>query len=168
MQHGQQDPEHYSAAICRRGHVVTRHMELLQGPPPPHCEECGARVFMACPNCESQIPGPSRGGFNVRYDAPPFCPYCAHPYPWASREAIVHHIENQLEEEPDLSEGERRTLIAQLDTLRDDPRGEQEKEEKQAKVLERLRAAAPKAFKAAMPSIMDLSTAYIKARLKLQ
>ena len=139
-------------------------MEFRESTPPPHCEDCGAKVFMACPNCQSQIPGPLKGGFTVRYEPPPFCPYCAHPYPWASREAVVHHIENQLEEDDDLAEGERRKLIAELDSLRADP-SDVTTEKRQVAALQFLKRVAPKAWNAAQPAIISLATAYAKKEL---
>ena len=141
-------------------------MELRHTLPPPACKECGAKVLILCPQCQSQIPGPPTGVMSWAYQPAAFCPFCAHPYPWASREAIVHHIENQLEEETDLPEGERRKLTAELNSLRVDP-SDPNSEKKQVAALQFLKRAAPRAWNAAQPAIMSLATAYAKKELGL-
>jgi hypothetical protein len=97
-------PEYYSAAVCRRGHVETSVLELNAGMPARRCTECGAPILTECAECHSRVRGTIEG-YLGSYEPPDFCDVCACPYPWASRQAIVWHIENQLEED-ELPEGE--------------------------------------------------------------
>lgn len=133
----------------------------------PKCATCGAIVLTACPACSKPIRGYEKGSMTVReYKPPEFCTACAAPFPWASRQAIVWHIENQLEEEVGLSEGDRRVLLERLEQLKVEPTSEAA-ETRQAEALHYLREKAPRAFQAALPSVLNIATTAIKVHLGL-
>jgi hypothetical protein len=95
-----------------------------------------------------------------------FCWHCGSPYPWASQESIALHIENLLDEQPDLSEGDRRVLEAQLTELRTQPTSK-DLEQRQIRALKKLQELAPKAWQLALPLIQSIATAEIKKQLGL-
>jgi hypothetical protein len=155
--------DYYTAAVCRRGHIASSAAELT--PPGPRCEECGARIITACPQCSAALRGPvQRFGYTFTYVPPDFCVECGTPFPWASRDAIVYHIENQLEEQDDLTEGDRRSLLGQLRALAGEDAADQPK---QVSALQLLRRLAPKAWDAALPAIQALLTAEMRIKLGL-
>jgi hypothetical protein len=96
-----------------------------------------------------------------------FCTNCATPLPWASREAVALHIENLLDGQPDLAEGDRRDLEERLTSLRETPAGNPGTEKRQIAALERLKAIAPKAWELAMPIVQAILTAEGKQKLGL-
>ena len=103
-------------------------------------------------------------GYTATYFPPAFCVECGTPFPWASRDAIVYHIENQLEEQDDLTEGDRRSLLGQLRALAGADAADQPK---QVSALQLLRKLAPKAWDAALPAIQALLTAEMRIKLGL-
>ena len=119
----------------------------------------------ACPTCGARFPV-----HVVEWMRPQelveFCGDCSSPYPWASRQAIVHHIQNQLEEQPNLSEGDRRALHEQLDVLTETP-GSSDVTRRQIRALTALKEMAPVAWQAAQPAIRDIIEAEVKRRLGL-
>ena len=157
---------YYSAAVCRRGHVDTPWLEM-QGAD-PKCAICGGTVLTACPACSRAIRGCVRDsdGMGPAFKPAEFCVGCGTPFPWASRQAVVWHIENQLEEEAGLAEGDRRVLTERLEHLTTAPESPAA-EKRQAEALQYLREKAPGAFEAALPSVLNIATAAIKAHLGL-
>jgi len=79
---------------------------------------------------------------------------------------MAHHIENLLEREPGLEEGDRRKLRAQLAELRKPIQSDAD-EKRVVGVLRTLQQVAPRVFDAAMPVIQAIATAYIRQELKL-
>jgi hypothetical protein len=131
---------YYQAAICRRGHVITALFEPAVGraePIPERCATCGAKVLLKCPQCQHRLKGRSRSGYALigrsSWEPDEFCERCAHPFPWAKRESIALQIENMLDDEPGLDEGNRgrskracgrcesRLVIARLRSARSTP-----------------------------------------------
>lgn len=163
--HPASEERFYSAAICRRGHVSSEMLE--RSGTDPKCVTCGADVLTACPACSKPIRGYEKGSMSAQeFKAPEFCTGCGAAFPWASRQAIVWHIENQLGDETGLGEGDRRVLIERLSELTKQPDSEAA-ERKQAEVLGYLREKAPKAYEAALPSILSIATSVIKVHLGL-
>jgi hypothetical protein len=165
--------EHYEAAICRRGHKIDAMIEPRKTrlePVPERCEECGAKVLLACPNtnCGARLHGYIIGSFPGRDPWKPadFCYNCGQPYPWASRESIAYHIENMLEEDASLSEGDRRALREQLDSLRESP-ADPAAERRQVAALNFMRKAAPTVWHAAVPVLQAITTAEMRRQLGL-
>jgi hypothetical protein len=78
----------------------------------------------------------------------------------------VYHIENQLEEQPDLAEGDRRNLLEQLHSLTETS-GTEETERRQVWALSLLRRIAPRAWEAALPAVQAILTAEIRQKLGL-
>jgi hypothetical protein len=154
----------FAIGVCRRGHLFTsdvgRESEI-----PPHCPRCGASVLRACPTCGTEF------GIQVLHTTGihalnEFCAPCAHPYPWASRQAIVQHIQNQLDEEPNLPEGNRRALREQLEVLTETP-SSSDVTRRQIRALTALKKVAPITWQAAQPAIRDIVEAEVKRRLGL-
>lgn len=152
------DRDYNSAAVCRRGHVETTVIERRSEELPERCQQCGAPILTACP---ARIRGNPVGVIGL-YDPPDFCG-CGSPFPWASRRAIVYHIQNQLEEETDLAEGDRRRLEEQLSSLLDSETSVKQ----QTAALELFKRLAPKAWAAAAPAVQAILTTEIKRSLGL-
>ena len=158
---------YYGAAVCRRGHKITALIEPAQGraePIPERCSECGAKVLTSCPHCNARLKGYPIGGpvvIGATWERSDFCDACGFPFPWASREAIAYHIENLLDEQPDLSDGDRRILEEQLKALREPP-SDAASEKRQLAALKALQKLAPKAWELAAPVLQAFLSAEMK------
>lgn len=160
---------HYYAAVCRRGHVIDPMIEPARGqsePIPDRCGECGAKVLIACPTCQTRIQGLIRGVVVTGWKPKDFCHQCGQPYPWASCEAIAYHIENLLDEDPSLSEGDKRALREQLAALRESP-ADPASDRRQVAAMRFLQRTAPKVWDLAMPVLQVILTAEAKRQLGL-
>jgi hypothetical protein len=147
------------AIVCKRGHIATRITEIYTIPEyGKYCQDCGAALYHRCPACARQLPLVNKGAA-----APSFCIGCGLPFPWATREDIVYHVQNQLDLQG-LEEGDRRLLEDQLKELLKRPE-DKDAENRQVKALEKLRDAAPKAWKFAAPILDPLITAWMKSQL---
>src|SRR5438309_2241460 len=93
-----------------------------------YCPDCGAVLLNHCPNCNRFLQPVAVYGKPA-----PFCLECGLPFPWASREEIVYHVQNQLDN-ADLAEGDRRALQEELNDLLHAP-DTQETEKRQVNVL---------------------------------
>jgi len=160
------DPDRWSGAVCERGHVESGAIERLDQEVAPFCDECGANVLTACPSCKGQILGFYINSYNIRFEPPQFCRWCASPFPWASRESLVHHLENQLQREPGLAEGDRRKLLDQIAVLRESP-ADAGVERRQAVALTAIKKLAPKAWDVGAPIIQNLLTSTIRQHMGL-
>jgi hypothetical protein len=165
--------QHYEAAVCRRGHKIDAMIERNKSRPEPlpeRCEDCGAKVLLACPNpdCAARLHGYIVGSFPGPDPWKPadFCYRCGQPYPWASRDAIAYHIENMLDEEPDLSEGDRRALTEQLAALRESPT-DPGAERRQVAAIRLMQKVAPKVWEVAAPVLQVVLTSEVKRQLGL-
>jgi hypothetical protein len=161
---------YYQAAVCRRGHVIDSMMEpamTRSDPLPVKCDTCGAKVLTECPNCTARIQGNSRSAAGMFvWEPAAFCHHCGHPYPWASHEAMAYHIENLLDED-DLAEGDRRALVQQLVSLRQSAAGDPVAEKRQVAALRMLQTVAPKAWALAAPVLQVILTAEMRRALNL-
>ena len=124
-----------TAAICRRGHVLSVYSEYsIFGHVPEVCDECGARVLRECEACSSPIAGAvipdGARGVRINIDAdvmiaeyrrPNFCTSadCAAAFPWANRQARIWEVENRLASELE-DENQRLVLREQLEALAND------------------------------------------------
>ena len=158
---------YYGAAVCRRGHKITALIELAQGstePIPERCSQCGAKVLTACPSCSGRIKGYPRTSMVIggpEWKAADFCDRYGSPFPWAGRESIALHVENLLDEEPDLLEGDRRVLEERLVSLRESP-NDSGAQKRQLDALKLLQKLAPKAWELAAPVLQVVLTAEMK------
>ena len=134
--------------------------------PPDFCPKCGQKVLRACTNCSAILHGRRLGDLVANWVPDDFCYRCGLPYPWASREAIVYHIENQLERDPDLQEGDKRNLREQLNALRDSP-ADPVAEKRQVAALSLLKRTAPKIWEVVVPVAQSILTAEMKHQLGL-
>jgi hypothetical protein len=159
---------HYQAAVCRRGHVIDCMIEPRTGrsePIPERCSECGAKALIECPACSSRLQGMRVGVVVFEWEPKPFCFKCGSPMPWATREQMALHIENLLDEQPDLQPGDRRALEEQLASFSETPDPATEK--RQIAAAEKLRVVAPRVFQLAMPILQAVLTAEAKQKLGL-
>lgn len=125
---------HQGAAVCRRGHIQTQHLDPRKGLAeiPENCTKCGARVLAACPNCELRIRGKRFMRMVISATPAPrpsFCDGCGAAFPWASREERIYELENLLDEEA-VDEADRVVIQDALERLR--TKELSEKEERQA------------------------------------
>lgn len=74
--------------------------------------------------------------------------------------------ENQLDEQPDLAEGDRRALLEQLQALKESPAWA-DVTRRQVRALEALKKAAPTAWQVVLPVAQTLLTAEAKRQLGL-
>jgi len=87
------------------------------------------------------------------------------PFPWASREALVYHIQNQLKYQDGLTAADIEVLQNELKKLLEVP-NEAGKETAQAGILKFLRDEAPQAYELAKPTIEELLTTGMNVWLK--
>jgi hypothetical protein len=125
-----------------------------------YCSDCGAVLLNHCPNCNRFLQPVDRFAKPA-----PFCLECGLPLPWASRQEIVFHVQNQLDNS-DLAEGDRRALHDELNDLLQAP-DTQEAQKRQVNVLVKLRQGAPLAWRTIAPIIDPLITAWMKAQMGL-
>ena len=152
-------------ALCRRGHVVAFAESGLFLDLPKFCDRCGATVYRSCPECCAAFPSGVLTFTQVEYPRS-FCGRCGLPFPWATREDIVSHIENVLAEDRDLAEGDRRLLADQLDAVRQPPVDEST-ESRQARALDRLRSSTPRVWETVLPTLTTILTTELKRQLGL-
>lgn len=83
----------WAAAICERGHVAGRVIEVnsFLDEVGKYCQECGASIHGSCPNCFLTLTP-----LGTQQQIPAFCKQCGLPYPWATREQRVFHVQNVL------------------------------------------------------------------------
>jgi hypothetical protein len=151
--------DYYTAAVCRRGHAASHRIELNKEPPPEHCYKCGAAVLTVCGACQTPLRGGRTGVATLNFEPDSFCS-CGQPQPWATDEAIVFHIENQLEK-ANLPEADRRELEKQLAVLLNAEAAAKRK----ADALGLLRRMAPAVWDSAQPAIKMLMTTEIAQHL---
>ena len=140
-----------SAAVCRRGHAASAALESvpLAG---DFCSQCGSPVLRACTKCEARIRG-SRYGIAGGYRPPDFCDRCGEAHPWASRQAMLYRLRDQLDSEA-LEDAERRKLEQLLEKL-ESPNVSAEDERR---FVERLRSVAPRLMDEAKPVLRAVIT----------
>lgn len=151
--------DRFTAAVCRRGHATSWAVERDASPAPDHCPECGARVLTDCPACGERIQG-SLTRVAAPYAPPVFCA-CGSPFPWASEQAVIYHLENQLEEEPDLAESDRRELEAHLRILSN----HDESAKKRATAYAFIEKTVPKVWAVAEPALRIFLTSEVQQHL---
>ena len=78
----------------------------------------------------------------------------------------AYHLENLLDED-DLPEGDRRALVAQLASLRVPAAGDPAAEKRQVAALRLLQSVAPKAWALTAPIVQVILTAEMRRQLGL-
>jgi hypothetical protein len=148
-----------------RGHIRDSILELHQRrgeQPEKFCSKCGAPVILACPNCNSRLPGGYEGVVSAGPKKPDdFCVECGKPYPWADRPAIILQLRNILEYEPGLDDADRLELTEQIAVLSKP----EEDEKKRIRAGERVKQLAPKGWAAAQPILTSLISVELQRRL---
>jgi hypothetical protein len=156
--------EYMPAAVCRRGHVYARDLQL--SPPADRCETCGGTILTSCSSCTSMIRGRYRVegvvNFAEEYSPPEFCFNCGSPMPWATRLARIYELQNMLDEE-DLDEAARLTVSEQLTALQNPDLDEDEQVER----WKRIRRLAPGLMTSGQRIVESVATAAVKAQLGL-
>ncbi len=154
------------AAICNRGHVANPGIRTGQMVA-QRCEDCGAKVWVMCPDCKVPLRGLGPRGIPASYTPPDFCWYCGEAFPWASPQARLYAIQNLLDEQPELDAGDRRVLEEQLSSLLE-AATDTKVSKRQERAMEALRTRlAPALWERALPIASALLTAEIKAKLGL-
>ena len=153
--------EYTSAAVCRRGHVASVNIERRA--PSKHCEKCGAKVLVACAQCEERIRGDYvSSGVVLPYTPPQFCDSCGAPHPWAGRQARLYQLQNILDEQ-NLDEATRLSVQEELEALQ----ASEMSEEEQKKRWLRIKDLSPGLIQAGQRIIESIVTSGIKAGLGL-
>src|SRR5215470_12868906 len=152
-------------ALCRRGHVVAFAESGLFIDLATFCDRCGGAVYSSCPSCCAPFPSGVLTFAQFEYPRA-FCRRCGLPFPWATREDIVAHVQNVLAEDRDLADGDRRVLAEQLDSLRRVP-SDDATLRRQVRALERLRARAPKHWEDILPTLTPILSAEHRRALGL-
>jgi hypothetical protein len=151
-----------SAAVCRRGHVFTAHIERA-AEVANRCVTCGAPILTECPACKERIRGLPSNVSGV-YRPPSFCDRCGGAFPWATRQARIYELMNMLDEE-ELDAATELAVREQLDALAAADADDAEQEPR----WERVRRLAPTfwAKSGAQQIITTLVLAEARARLGL-
>lgn len=113
-----------TAQVCLNGHVINSKAQTLPVSNQNHCDECGEKTILACPECNTPI----RGDHHVpgvlaisRYSPPAFCHNCGKSLPWTQRK--LDAARELADEFDDLTEDEREQLKCSLgDLLQDTPK----------------------------------------------
>jgi len=113
-----------TAQVCLNGHVTNSAARTSPVSNQHHCNECGEKTIMACPECQTSI----RGEYHVPgvvgisdYTPPAFCHSCGRPLPWTKRK--LDAAKELADEFDNLTEDERVQLKGGLDDLlRETPR----------------------------------------------
>jgi hypothetical protein len=163
---GMQYRRRIHVAICSRGHIAGEWEAMPDKREKVFCELCGGQIMARCSNCGAPTLGWSQGYALVQRSSSDFCQKCGAAYPWASRQSIVNDIENRLERDRTLSDGDRRSLRESLASLLKSPKT-REVEKEQAGALRKLRDAAPKVWDAIQPTVGSVATSFIKQALNL-
>ena len=124
-------PTYYNAYVCENGHVrhhSVKPARLLRelpdlaptDPADPFCDECGAPLLDACPDCQSTLRGgkdyeSGGGGLERPW---PYCYGCGEPLPWTT--AALQAIEELAREDDELSDEEVETLLDAAKSLSDE------------------------------------------------
>lgn len=84
------------AALCRRGHVIHQHLDdpRVNG---ARCDECGAKVIVACEVCGYRIRGAVSASARS-YERPSFCDGCGSVFPWTGRRQRLQHLQNVIDD----------------------------------------------------------------------
>jgi len=112
-----------TAQICLNGHVINDSYNRKSDNNREHCEKCGARTIIKCPNCNEDIRGakyslsyigasPYAGKIfsgdpyvkSGKYERPAFCSNCGNPYPWTEKKikaACEKSIDDIIKETPE-------------------------------------------------------------------
>jgi len=160
------DDRFYSAAICRRGHIVDSmlgsHPRGYSSPPAPNkCATCGAQVLTACPSCGSRLRGHLRGVVHPDTTLYDFCDSCGAALPWASRQARLWELENRLEESTCLSEADRLMLHEQMVALQQPDLSDEEQIERWS----RIKRVAPGLLDVGRAIFVSVTSAYVQQKL---
>lgn len=118
------DSYYDTAQVCLNGHVTNSMARTLPVSNQEHCNECGEKTIMACPECQTPVRGEycAPGVFAISdYTPPAFCHSCGKPLPWTQRRLdAARELADELE---GLNEEEREKLKGSLDDLlRDTPK----------------------------------------------
>jgi hypothetical protein len=155
-----------SAAICRRGHVITVRMEQFDQIG-ERCTTCGARILIACPECGHRLRGEYyvEGvlGWSADTPRPSFCDKCGTAFPWVDRQGRIYELQNRLDDEG-LDPAIELAVREQLDALLDPDMDEKEA----ARIWKRVIESAPGLWEktGAKKIIESVATAYVLKQLE--
>lgn len=103
---------HYTAQVCKNGHLITEYFEESENRK-PFCDECGEPTITECKNCDTNIQGERTEGMpSLRFTVPKYCFNCGKPFVWTQRSLeAAEELANEFEE---LSKDEKETLKSSI------------------------------------------------------
>jgi hypothetical protein len=147
-----------SAAVCRRGHVFTAHLERAADVA-ERCTKCGAEIITTCSTCEARIRG-LPANVSAKYLPPDFCDVCGSPFPWLSRQGLIYQLQNMLDEE-ELDPATRLEVREQLEALA----APELDDEEQLRRWARVKELAPGLWRSSERILVTVVSAAIKDKL---
>jgi hypothetical protein len=154
-------PHYDTAAICRRGHVFTAHVERAERIP-PYCRDCGTEILSACPECNGAIRGQASNVSGGNYHKPDFCEECASPFPWLSRRGAIQRLRTLLDD-ADLDQGTRLQVSEELQALAEPDLSDDEQRER----WKTVRRLAPTVWDGGQKIIVNIISEALKKSLGL-
>lgn len=149
-----------SAAICRRGHTFTAHVERA-AEIAKRCVTCGAEILTNCPGCGQRIRGLS-SNVSGKYRPPDFCDHCGTPFPWLTRSGHIYQLENLLDE-ADLDPATRLEVREELEALaRTDLSDDEERRR-----WERVKSLAPTVWDSGQKILVNVVSEAVKKSVGL-
>lgn len=162
-----------TAAVCKKGHVVSRDVidppkrlvshgrgggSAVQG---WFYGECGASVVTTC-KCGTAVPNPDIR--RKQNDPNAFCIGCGEPFPWASREQLIGKLYGLLDFEEGLSPADRLEVVEAIAVLSEpeDPRTVPMR----ARAAAKIRQLAPGAWKMAQPILTSVLSDEVQQALQ--
>jgi hypothetical protein len=149
-----------SAAVCRRGHTFTAHLEKGVDIP-EYCVTCGAAIITECPECDNRIRG-SATNIQGGYSPPDFCDHCGVPFPWITREGCLYQLQNLLDK-TDLDPATRLKVREELEALSQTALSEEEERQH----WQQVKTLAPALWDAGQKILVNVVSEAIKKSLGL-
>jgi hypothetical protein len=107
------------AQVCANGHIANASVHDAPQFNQNYCDKCGERTITVCPSCSKSIRGRYRDLITLAtYEAPSFCQYCGHPFPWTERALTAAN--EYVKELDSIEQEDRDRLIVSIQELTKD------------------------------------------------